>query len=161
MKKLQTERGMVQALMLHDLFRQLSGNRQSINLVAAFHRQGHDLSLMYKKIHNEEELIDETSSYGEGKIKPSQNLISLFTSTEASVKLLRDSYPLTEELLFFLGCLPEGIKDVHLKLLFDEQQVNEALDVMQGHNILENDQSVLRLSSYVMNKYVRKIMGPE
>ena len=40
MRKLKNDRGRVQALALHDLFRQLSGNRQSINLVAAFHKQG-------------------------------------------------------------------------------------------------------------------------
>ena len=40
MKKLEMpeSRGMIQALGMHDLFRHLSGNRQSISLVAAFHK---------------------------------------------------------------------------------------------------------------------------
>ena len=57
----------MQALALHDLFRQLSGNRQSINLVAAFHKQGQDLKHIYRKIRNEEQLIDDYSSCGKGK----------------------------------------------------------------------------------------------
>ena len=70
LNKLQTERGRIQALALHDLFRQLSGNRQSIHLVAAFHKQGSNLNHIYGKICNEEELIDDNSSYGKGKNKP-------------------------------------------------------------------------------------------
>ena len=38
MKKLETPRGLIQALEYHDLFKHLSGNRHSICLVAAFHK---------------------------------------------------------------------------------------------------------------------------
>ena len=89
-------RGLIQALGYHDLFRHLSGNRQSISLVAAFHKQGQNLVRIYKKIHKEEELIDDNNSNSSRtRAHPHKNLLSLRISTEASVKLLSESLPLT------------------------------------------------------------------
>ena len=39
--------------------------------------------------------------------------------------------------------------------------MNDAIDAMQGHNQLELDYDVMRLSPFMMNKYVKKTITQE
>lgn len=63
--------------------------------------------------------MDDNSNSSRGKVVTHTNLMSLRISTEASVKLLTESVPLTLDLLYFFVCLPKGIKRTHLVQLFD------------------------------------------
>ena len=106
-------------------------------MVAAFHKQGQDLVHIYKKILKEEELIDNSSNYSHNGFTAHKNLMSLRLSTDASIKLLTESLPMTKDLLHFLSCLPDGIKRSHLMKLFDAEKVQEAIDAMLGYNQLD------------------------
>ena len=76
------------------------------------------MASIYNKILREEDLIDFQSTSTKARPHQHKNLVSLRKSTEASVKLLGESHPLSKELLYFLGCLPRGIKQIHLEQLF-------------------------------------------
>ena len=45
--------------------------------------------------------------------------------------------------------------------MFDKEKVNEAIDLMLDHNQLIFDHGELKLSAFMMNKYVRKTMSEE
>ena len=100
--------------------------------MAAFHKKGRDLVYIYNKIKSEKELVDDIDisslnsqeSKSHKRNKGHKNLMSLRISTEASVKLLRESFPLSRDLLDFLGCLPKGMRREHLTQIFPDPEMS-------------------------------------
>ena len=108
---------------LHDMFRQLSGVPNSITLIAAIHKNvmlkknnKNTLVDMYHRIKSEkdfvvEELVDEFEAKDlKGIPTVYKSNMSLQISTEMSIKLLEETNPNDMALLYFLGCIPGGVK---------------------------------------------------
>ena len=68
------------------------------------------------------------------KHKVNKNCMSLRISTEASVNLLHESFPLSQDLFDFLGCLPEGMKREHLKNMFNDERIDETINALKVYN---------------------------
>ena len=126
--RLMSHKNLIEALAAHDMFRQLSGNPTSITMIAAIIKnpmikkaEKNTLIDMYNRIKSEKDIVvEDLAEEGEDfnmKAIPRvyKNTMSLKISTEMGVKLLETTYPDDMYLLFFLGCLPGGVKFYQLK----------------------------------------------
>ena len=129
----------MQALAIHDLFRQLCGNPLSIMMMAAIHKvktekepqfmrnisshsklsewemNNDTLQAVYRIVKDERGIIDDDArSMGAksamSRRPPHRNHMSLRISTEASLNLLQSTQRTAYELFYFIGCLKDGIK---------------------------------------------------
>lgn len=100
------------------MFRQLSGNPTSITMIAALLKnplikrsENNPLVDMYKRIKSEKDIVVNELEEKNGSVATVyKNNMSLQISTEASVNLLEETSPEDISLLYFLGCLPGGVK---------------------------------------------------
>lgn len=118
---------LIEALAYHDMFRQLSGNPTSITMIAALLKNpliertdNNPLVDMYKRIKSEKDIVVNELEEKNGVATVYKNNMSLQISTEASVNLLEQASPEDMSLLYFLGCLPGGVKEDQLKKMYDQ-----------------------------------------
>ena len=81
--------------------------------------------------------------------------MSLYISTEASVNILKEAQPLTQDLLYCLSCLPNGIDKKALENIFKQQNINESIETMKDYNQLTIKNDLVKLAPYML-KYARQ-----
>ena len=155
-------RARVECLSHHDMFRQMSGNPTSITLIAAIHanplyKKDHHNELvdMYNRVKSEEKIVVE--EIGDQEKAGSQksyikNFMSLNISTEMSIKLLEEAHPPDLRLLYFMGCLPSGVRtaDELQKMYACDHNINETLERLQQLSFFEVGVDKYLLSPYMM-----------
>ena len=114
------------------MIKQMSGNPTSITMIAAWCSNpildlgSNELIYLYDRIKEGKEIVvDElcrsSSSHQVGGRKNKNsfqnNIISLDSSTRMSIELLQQSSEDDLEILYFLGCLPGGVKETQLKCM--------------------------------------------
>ena len=117
----------LKALSMHDMFKQLSGNPTSICMIAAMLKnplikknEANPLVDLYMRIKSEKDIvISELVDDGRNVHRMHKNEMSLKVSAEMSLKLLEENSPEDMSLLYFLGCLPGGVKESQLKKMYN------------------------------------------
>lgn len=156
-----SHKNLIEALAAHDMFRQLSGNPTSITMIAAIIKnpmikkaEKNTLIDMYNRIKSEKDIVvEDLAEEGEEfnmKAIPRvyKNTMSLKISTEMGVKLLETTYPDDMYLLYFLGCLPGGVKFYQLKQMWD-QNLEKSLGNLEQLSFLE-----VGVEKYVLTPYM-------
>ena len=102
----------------HDMFKLMQGNPPTITLIAAIHAKKlgtnykDQLVDLYHSFKNEYDTVakglDELQE--ENQESYQKHLISLDIATELSIRLLKETNPKDMSLLYFLGCLPSGVR---------------------------------------------------
>ena len=155
MKRIDLPSRQVEALQYHDLFKQLSGNPSSIVILAAyycypFHQKKMTLTELYKRVIKDgkenSDFPDDVSS--ELKATISKNNISLTLTTEASIKLLKESEPKHLEMLYYLGCLPGGVMLEQLKKM--RTNVDESIRILDDMAFLEHGEEKIVLTTHLI-----------
>ena len=72
-------------------------------------------------------------------------------STEASIELVHETKPQSYELFNLLGCLPDGIKLEHLKLICPHQQdVEDSVEFFRDLNFLSKSKDKILLTNHLI-----------
>ena len=145
----------------HDMFRNLFlGNPTSITMMASAHQNpmiSCTLVQMYDSLKQDSKIKFELVSYEyNGKPVPIEveNIMSINVSAEMSVKLLEDLGHGDVNLLYFLGCLPDGITMHQLDTIWttqDNESLKDCMKRLKQLSLLEHgvERKVLTQTMYV------------
>lgn len=133
------------------MFQQMAGNPTSITMVSAacknenFDLGPNKLIYMYDNIVQNNRILINEIGIGDGSGKGGRRLrqvqnhkISLEFSTHCSIQLLEQSSKDDVQVLYFLGCLPGGIREPQLRQMLD-RQVKLTLEKLESLSFLENE----------------------
>ena len=144
----------------HDMFRNLLlGNPTSITMMASAHQNPMipcTLVQMYDSLKQDSKQKLKVVSYdNNGKPEPIvvENIMSIEVFTEMSVKLLEDLGHGDVNLLYFLGCLPDGITMHQLDTIWrtqDSESAKESMKRLKQLSLLEHgvERKVLTQTMY-------------
>mgnify|MGYP001123103059 CR=1 FL=1 len=96
---------------------------------------------IYNRIKSEKNIVIEDLDYdilGQKAIpRVIENLMSLKTISEMSVKLLASTYPEDTNLLYFLACLPGGVVKEQLEKMWGATDLSQSLERIRDLSFLE------------------------
>ena len=96
---------------------------------------------IYTRIKSEKNIVIQDLDYdiigNEAIPRVIENLMSLKTASEMSVKLLASTYPEETSLLYFLGCLPGGVMKEQLEKMWGVNDLTQSLERLRDLSFLE------------------------
>ena len=119
------------------------------------------LAELYQKVRSGGNLCVECDlSISSDKPRIGKNNISLNFTMDASIQLLEDSSPDTLNLLYFLGCLPGGMKLDQLKELWYGPDIEKGIEILDTMSLLQPDTDYKITLTPFLNKYIELSIAP-